>query len=150
MIDQMPPTRIFLTVCRPSSITASSLEAQYVPRRYSSTYTGTLAPSLTSLVRSLRTTLPGKCRFSRSSSPLSITWLSEIIGERPVDYYFHALLLDAIFRVLEDQPIRRLLVVVSVLQDEVDPLFAFVQVSGSAIELDGLDIGHGLLTLIDG
>ena len=38
-----------------------------MPSKYSSTYTGTFAPSLISLVRSLRTTLPAKWVLSRVS-----------------------------------------------------------------------------------
>src|SRR5713101_6233568 len=107
-------------------MTCSSFEAQYVPSRYSSTYTGTLAPSLTSLVRSFRTTLPAKCRFSRSSRLVSMVLASEVIGECPVDYYGHALRLDAGFRIAQNEPVGGFLVVVTVLQDQRDPFPAFV------------------------
>ena len=69
------------------------------------TYTGTFAPSLTNLVKSLRTTLPAKCRLSRSSRPVSGVLISEVIGERPVDSHFHALLLDAGFDILQDEAV---------------------------------------------
>ena len=46
----------------PSRLRRGSDEAQYLPSRNSSTKTGTLAPTLTFRTRSLRTTLPAKCR----------------------------------------------------------------------------------------
>src|SRR5262245_17728553 len=46
----------------------ASDEAQYFPRRYSSTKTGTLAPTFTFRTRSLRTTLPGKASATLLSS----------------------------------------------------------------------------------
>ena len=45
------------TTCRPIWMAISSDEAQYLPSRYSSTNTGTLAPTLTLRTRSLRTHL---------------------------------------------------------------------------------------------
>src|SRR5687768_17378737 len=46
----------------------SSDDAQYFPRRNSSTNTGTFAPTFTLRTRSLRTTLPAKRRLALSSS----------------------------------------------------------------------------------
>src|ERR1017187_9271735 len=97
-------------------MTSSSLEAQYVPRRYSSTYTGTFAPSLSSLVKSLRTTFPAKFWLSRLSRLKSINLFSEVIGKGPVDYDRHALLLDTGFGVPQDQPVWNFLDVLAVLQ----------------------------------
>ncbi|CKF43974.1 Uncharacterised protein [Streptococcus pneumoniae] len=56
--------KIFLTICTPSFILFSSSVAQYIPSKYSSTYTGTFAPSLIFFVKSLRTTFPAKCAFN--------------------------------------------------------------------------------------
>src|SRR6266581_7757318 len=62
--------------------------AQYLPSRYSSTYTGTLAPTLTLRTRSLRTTFPANTSlaFWSSSSiivlPSDILWLD---GDRHLD-----------------------------------------------------------------
>src|SRR4051812_37768239 len=50
--------RVELTTRSPASIAARSSVAQYLPRRYSRTNTGTLAPTLTLRTRSLRTTFP--------------------------------------------------------------------------------------------
>src|SRR5215208_4109200 len=47
-----------LTTRIPASIAKGSSVAQYLPSRYSSTKTGTFAPTLTLRTRSLRTTLP--------------------------------------------------------------------------------------------
>ncbi len=49
---------VLLTTRSPASIAAGSSVAQYFPRRYSRTKTGTLAPTLTLRTKSLRTTLP--------------------------------------------------------------------------------------------
>src|SRR6266850_6993200 len=111
---------------------------------------GTFAPSLTNLVRSLRTTLPGKCWFKRLSSSTSGVTCSEVIGERPVNNHFHALLLDAGVGVPQHEAVRSLFVVLAILQDQVDPFLPFVQVSRGAIEFHGLEIRHGLLALVDG
>src|SRR6266699_2509256 len=93
------------TVFSPSWMTSSSFEAQYVPRRYSSTYTGTLAPSLTSLVKSFRTTRPAKCWFSRSSRLVSIAVVSEIIGKGPVNDDVYTGLLDPGGRIAQHETI---------------------------------------------
>src|SRR5688500_8997981 len=51
------------------AMAAGSSDAQYLPSRYSSTNTGTFAPTFTLRTRSLRTTLPAKAAFAfRSSS----------------------------------------------------------------------------------
>src|SRR5919106_6253669 len=51
---------VVLTTRSPASMAAGSSVAQYLPSRYSSTKTGTLAPTLTLRTRSLRTTFPAK------------------------------------------------------------------------------------------
>ena len=52
--------RVVLTTRNPASIATGSSVAQYLPSRYSSTNTGTFAPTLTLRTRSLRTTFPAK------------------------------------------------------------------------------------------
>src|SRR6516165_17854 len=52
--------RVLLTTRSPASMAAGSSVAQYLPSRYSSTKTGTLAPTFTFRTKSLRTTLPAK------------------------------------------------------------------------------------------
>ena len=52
--------KIRLTVSTPASIIDWSSELQYCPSKNSKTYTGTFAPSLIFLVKSLRTILPSK------------------------------------------------------------------------------------------
>src|ERR1039458_5802405 len=130
-------------------MTSSSLEAQYVPRRYSSTYTGTFAPSLRSLVRSLRTTFPAKCWLSKSSRLESIGLLSEVIGKGPVDCYRYALLLDTGFGVPQDQPIWNFLVVLAVLQHQRNPLLTFFHLVRGAFESDAFDVGNRFLPFIN-
>src|SRR5262245_38739428 len=52
--------RVLLTTRSPASMAAGSSVAQYFPSRYSSTKTGTLAPTFTLRTKSLRTTFPAK------------------------------------------------------------------------------------------
>src|SRR5262249_57600813 len=49
---------VVLTTFSPASMATGSSVAQYFPSRYSSTKTGTFAPTFTFRTRSLRTTLP--------------------------------------------------------------------------------------------
>src|SRR5262245_19592729 len=59
--------RVLLTTRSPASMAAGSSVAQYFPRRYSSTKTGTLAPTFTLRTKSLRTTFPAKIAVVFSS-----------------------------------------------------------------------------------
>src|SRR5512145_1464767 len=51
---------IVFTTRSPASMATGSSVAQYFPSRYSSTKTGTLAPTFTLRTKSLRTTFPAK------------------------------------------------------------------------------------------
>mgnify|MGYP003345845436 FL=1 len=73
---------------------------------------------------------------------------SEIIRERPVDNHFHAQLLDAGFSIPQHKAVWSLLDVLSLFQDETDPLLPLIQVAGTALELHGLDIRHWFLALV--
>src|SRR5688572_10120834 len=126
-------------------MTSSSVLAQCWPSRYSSTYTGTFAPSFTSLVRSLRTTLPAKWRLSRSSRLVSITvWFValEVIAESPVNGHLDALVLHAGVGVPQHEAVRRLLVIPAILEDEADPLLTLVHVPRCAVERHAHHVGH--------
>src|SRR6516164_103360 len=61
--------RVLLTTRSPASMATGSSVAQYFPSRYSSTKTGTFAPTFTLRTKSLRTTLPANTDAAfRSSS----------------------------------------------------------------------------------
>ena len=81
-----------------------------MPSRYSSTYTGTLAPSFRRLVRSLRTILPGKCStsFASRSSALSVSFCMsevEVILYCQVDAHRNALKFDFALSIAEHQKV---------------------------------------------
>jgi hypothetical protein len=59
---------VLLTTFRPASMATGSSVAQYFPNRYSSTKTGTLAPTFTLRTKSLRTTLPANTEAAFRSS----------------------------------------------------------------------------------
>src|SRR4029450_7731072 len=130
-----------LTVFSPSWMTSSSFVAQYVPRRYSNTYTGTFAPSLTNLVKSLRTTRPAKCRFRRSSRLVSTAVVSEIIGKGPINHDVHPFLFDPRFRVSQHEVARRVFVVRAVPQHQRYPFLALIHVTRRAVEGHRFDVG---------
>src|SRR5712692_8957251 len=123
-----------LTVFRPSWMTSSSLEAQYVPKRYSSTYTGTFAPSLTSLVKSFLTTRPAKCLFRRSSRLVSTAVVSEIIGKSPVNDDVYTGLLDPGVRIAQHETVAYFFIVRALSQHQRHPFLALVHLPRRAVK----------------
>ena len=70
---------VVLTTRSPASMAAGSSVAQYFPSRYSSTKTGTFAPTFTLRTRSLRTTLPAKTDAAFWSSSAWLTFRVRLV-----------------------------------------------------------------------